>query len=45
MKGFDILRGAVLTSLASIFLLNTAQANNALKMTLTATKVMKDAEG
>lgn len=45
MKGFNALRGALFASLASVFLLSTAHADDALKMELTANKVMKDAEG
>ncbi|AGP48622.1 hypothetical protein PSYCG_05485 [Psychrobacter sp. G] len=45
MNGFNILRTALLASLASVFLLNTAYADEALKMELTANKVVKNSEG
>lgn len=45
MKGLNFLRSALLTSIASVFLLNTAYADEALKMELTANKVVKNAEG
>lgn len=45
MKGFNSLRSALLATVASVFLLNTAHADDALKMELTANKVMKNAEG
>lgn len=45
MKGLKFLRTALLTSLASVFLLNTAYADEALKMELTANKVVKNSEG
>lgn len=45
MIGFNSLQNALLTSLASIFLLNTTHASDALKMDLTANQVIKIAEG
>ncbi|WGV13792.1 hypothetical protein QJS82_03690 [Psychrobacter maritimus] len=45
MKGLKFLRSALLASLASVFLLNTAYADEALKMELTANKVVKNTEG
>lgn len=45
MKGLNFLRSALLTSLASVFLLSTAYADEALKMELTANKVVKNSEG
>ncbi|WP_298908633.1 hypothetical protein [uncultured Psychrobacter sp.] len=45
MKGLNFLRSALLASLASVFLLNTAYADEALKMELTANKVVKNTEG
>ena len=45
MKGLNFLRSALLASLASVFLLNTAYADEALKMELTANKVVKNPEG
>ena len=45
MKDFNILRNTLLASLASVFLLGTANADDALKMDLTANKVIKNAEG
>lgn len=45
MKGLNFLRSALLTSLASVFLLSTAYADEALKMELTANKVVKNNEG
>ena len=45
MTGFNFLQNALLTSLASIFLLGTAHASDALKMDLTANQVIKIAEG
>ncbi|MGM8938327.1 hypothetical protein ACS8E2_06485 [Psychrobacter glaciei] len=45
MKGFNALRSALLATVASVFLLGTAHADDALKMELTANKVVKDAEG
>ncbi|WP_296245703.1 MULTISPECIES: hypothetical protein [unclassified Psychrobacter] len=45
MKGSSFLRNTLLASLASVFLLGTANADDALKMDLTANKVVKSAEG
>ena len=45
MKGSNFLRNTLLASLASVFLLGTANADNALKMDLTANKVIKSSEG
>ena len=45
MKGFNSLRNALLATLASVFLLNVAYADDALKMELTANKVVKNTEG
>ena len=45
MKGSNFLRNTLLASLASVFLLGTANADDALKMDLTANKVIKTAEG
>lgn len=45
MKGFNSLRSTLLASLTSVFLLSTAHADDALKMELTANKVMKNTEG
>lgn len=45
MKGLNFLRSTLLVSLASIFLFNTAYADDALKMELTANKVVKNTEG
>ena len=45
MKGSNFLRNTLLASLASVFLLGTANADDALKMDLTANKVFKNAEG
>lgn len=45
MKGSNFLRNTLLASLASVFLLGTANADDALKMDLTANKVIKNAEG
>ena len=45
MKGFNILRSTLLASLASVCLLSTAHADDALKMDLTANQVIKSAEG
>ena len=45
MKGFNALRNALLATVASVFLLSTAHADDALKMELTANKVVKNAEG
>lgn len=45
MKGSNFLRNTLLASLVSVFLLGTANADDALKMDLTANKVLKSAEG
>lgn len=45
MKGSNFLRNMLLASLASVFLLGTANADDALKMDLTSNKVIKSAEG
>ena len=45
MKGSNFLRNTLLASLVSVFLLGTANADDALKMDLTANKVIKSAEG
>ena len=45
MKGFNFLRSALLASLASVCLLSTAHADNALKMDLTVNQVIKTNEG
>ena len=45
MKGLNVLRTALLVSLTSVFLLNTAYADEALKMDLTANQVIKNAAG
>lgn len=45
MKNFKALRGTLLAVSASILLLGTANADDALKMDLTANKVIKNAEG
>jgi hypothetical protein len=45
MKGLNVLRNALLASLASVFLLSAAHADDALKMELTANKVVKNSEG
>ena len=45
MIGCNFLQNALLTSLASIFLLSTTHASDALKMDLTANQVIKIAEG
>lgn len=45
MKISNFLRNTLLASLASVFLLGTANADDALKMDLTANKVIKNAEG
>ena len=45
MKGLNFLRSTLLATLASVFLLNVAYADDALKMELTANKVVKNAEG
>lgn len=45
MKGSNFLRNTLLASLASVFLLSAANADDALKMDLTANKVIKNAEG
>ncbi|PKG93466.1 hypothetical protein CXF58_00785 [Psychrobacter sp. Sarcosine-02u-2] len=45
MKASHTLRNALLTTVASVFLLSTAYADDALKMELTANKVVKNAEG
>ncbi|WP_457857090.1 hypothetical protein [Psychrobacter pulmonis] len=45
MKNFKALRGTLLAVLASVLLLGTAHADEALKMELTANKVVKNAEG
>lgn len=45
MKGSSFLRNTLLASLASVFLLGTANADDALKMDLTANKVVKSPEG
>ena len=45
MKCFNTLRNILLMTLASVFLLSTAYADDALKMELTANKVVKNAEG
>ncbi|MDN3441180.1 hypothetical protein QL898_06005 [Psychrobacter sp. APC 3279] len=45
MKRFKILRNVLLATIASSSLLNIAHADDALKMELTANKVIKNAEG
>lgn len=45
MKRFNTLRVAVLAAIASVSLLSAAYADNALKMDLTANKVIKNPEG
>jgi len=45
MKGFNALHSALLATVASVFLLSAAHADDALKMELTANKVVKDVEG
>ena len=45
MKGSNFLRNTLLASLASVFLLSAANADDALKMDLTANKVIKNTEG
>ena len=45
MKSFNVLRNTLLASLASVCLLNTAHADDALKMDLTANQVTKNAAG
>ncbi|MBK3394723.1 hypothetical protein IQ457_12395 [Psychrobacter sp. M9-54-1] len=45
MKSSNTLRNALLATVASAFLLSTAYADDALKMELTANKVVKNAEG
>lgn len=45
MKGFDFLRNTLLAISASVLLLGTANADDALKMDLTANKVVKSPEG
>ena len=45
MKDSNFLRNTLLASLVSVFLLGTANADDALKMDLTANKVIKSAEG
>tara|TARA_R110002124_G_scaffold147149_3_gene312376 strand:- start:276 stop:740 length:465 start_codon:yes stop_codon:yes gene_type:complete len=45
MKRFKILRNILLATIASSSLLNIAHADDALKMELTANKVIKNAEG
>ena len=45
MKGFNALRSALLATVASVFLLSAAHADDALKMELIANKVVKNAEG
>lgn len=45
MKSSNTLRNALLATVASVFLLSTAYADDALKMELTANKVVKNAEG
>ena len=45
MKGSNFLLNMLLASLASVFLLGTANADDALKMDLTSNKVIKSAEG
>ena len=45
MKSSHTLRNALLATVASAFLLSTAYADDALKMELTANKVVKNAEG
>lgn len=45
MKPSNTLRNALLATVASAFLLSTAYADDALKMELTANKVVKNAEG
>lgn len=45
MQGLTVLRSALLTGLASVALLSTAHANDALKMDLTANQVVKTSEG
>lgn len=45
MKRFNTIRNTLLMTLASVCLLGTAHADEALKMDLTANKVVKTAEG
>ncbi|WP_201553962.1 hypothetical protein [Psychrobacter sp. 72-O-c] len=45
MKGFNSLRNALIATVASVFLLSAAHADDSLKMELTANKVVKNAEG
>ncbi len=45
MNIFNVLRISLLASVTSLSLLNAAHADNALKMELTANKVVKNAEG
>ena len=45
MKSSNTLRNALLATVASAFLLSTAYADDALKMELTANKVVKNSEG
>ena len=45
MKGSNALRSALLAIVASVFLLSAAYADDALKMELTANKVVKNTEG
>ena len=45
MKRFNLLHNVMLATFASACLLGTAHANDALKMELTANKVIKNAEG
>ncbi|WP_201592535.1 hypothetical protein [Psychrobacter sp. Pi2-51] len=45
MKHLNIFRTTLLATLTSLSLLGTAHADNALKMELTANKVVKDADG
>lgn len=45
MKSSNTLRNTLLATVASAFLLSTAYADDALKMELTANKVVKNAEG
>lgn len=45
MKGCNHLRSILLATVASVFLLSTAHANEALKMDLTANKVITNADG
>ncbi|MBP2281219.1 putative repeat protein (TIGR01451 family) [Psychrobacter sp. PL19] len=45
MKGFNALHSVLLVTVTSVFLLSAAHADDALKMELTANKVIKNTEG